>query len=75
MWAGLMGRLEKAQSQFTTEEDPLMELMREVLPRDGVLSPRPVRKLYADLKDEAENARVPSFNQKLSGRSQRGDSA
>lgn len=58
-WRELMSRLEQAQSRFTTEEDPLVELLRASLPASGVLPDQPVRDLYKRLHDEARMSDLP----------------
>lgn len=58
-WRGLMSRLEQAQSRFTTEQDPLVELLRASLPASGVLPDQPVRDLYKRLQDEARMSDLP----------------
>ncbi len=58
-WQALMRRLELAQGRFTTEEDPLADLLRAVLPASGVLSQRPMRGLYTSLRDQASESGLP----------------
>jgi len=54
-WEALMGRLEQAQHRFTTEEDPLAELLDAVLEQSkGTLHQQPVSDLFRDLRDLAQ---------------------
>lgn len=58
-WHALMGRLQEAQSRFTTEEDPLAEILAAVLDStEGLLPFEPVSELYAVVKATAEFRRV-----------------
>jgi hypothetical protein len=59
-WTALMGRLEQAQHQFTVEEDPLVELLREAVDdAKGTLAAQPVAGLYETLYTNATAARQP----------------
>lgn len=59
-WMSLMGRLEQAQRGFTTEEDPLAELLEVALQRNNdVLPPQPVRELYQTLRGIARDLGMP----------------
>ncbi len=58
-WTTLMQRLELAQGRFTTEEDPLADFLRAVLPSSGVLSQRPMRELFTSLRDQASESGLP----------------
>ena len=50
-----MGRLEQAQHLFTTEEDPLAELLDAALEQSkGTLHQQPVSDLFRDLRDLAQ---------------------
>ncbi len=54
-WEALMGRLEQAQHRFTTEEDPLAELLEAALEQSkGTLHQQPVSDLFRDLRDLAQ---------------------
>lgn len=53
-WQAFMDRLQEAQSRFTTEEDPMAEILRAVLDwKKGLVPLQPVSKLYQTVKDEA----------------------
>ncbi len=49
-WRELMGRLERAQQRFTTEEDPLADALRQ----EGSIAYQPVKNLFNMLKGTAD---------------------
>ncbi len=59
-WEGLMERLEQAQGRFSTEADPLTELLAVVLDEGGGAIPsQPVRNLFRQLAALAKDRRHP----------------
>ncbi len=59
-WEGLMERLEQAQGRFSTEADPLTELLAVVLDEgEGVIPSQPVRNLFRQLAALAKDRRHP----------------
>ncbi len=58
-WRELMGRLERAQRRFTTEEDPLVEVLQILLPHcHGVIPYQPLSELFCTLQETAGNFRL-----------------
>lgn len=59
-WRELMGRLEQAQQRFSTEDDPLLEVLKAQLDKGkGALPLQPVSKLYTSLAETARDKKLP----------------
>jgi hypothetical protein len=67
-WRALMSRLEQAQRRFSTEEDPLVEVLDVALATySGDLPAQPVSQLFSILAGEAKSWGLPWTIQKPAG--------